>query len=162
MKYFILITTVLFSIGSQASKFESPPTCQNIKKIDKGKLCGKSIFFREHLDTYYGSTAYLAYGEKQRKAIINTIGEMKVLPGSAIAKGYKDIIESANFLIIIVDENDMPYYSIYAMGSGDTVKIMSNLSADWIIEDEDDQNNDNYIYKLFKVRPSSILESYSY
>ncbi len=165
MKHIFLVISFISSINILASELSAPRTCQTVSNIEQAKICAKSIFFTEHLETYYGSTLYLAYDKAQKEKVLKTLDAIESFPNERIAKNYKSLIESASYLAIVVDSNDMPYYSIYAMAKNTrTMAIMKNLSADWILTDDsfEDDNFDNYVKKLFAVSPNLILESYSY
>lgn len=146
-----------------ANEFVSPPTCVSVEKLSQAKVCAKSIFYQNHLDTEYGSAAYMAFGMQQRETIIKSLEFVAKNNPDQVAKDYKELVMAATYLVVVSDQNELSYFSIYAMGAPNALVVLDKVAQDWFEYDYSLNNDDSEILKqLFAIEPNFLLEQYSY
>ena len=82
---------------------------------------------------------------------------------TSVNRNYMEMISEAKFIAIVNDQMDMPYYTVYAMGSSNAQVIMNGKATDWFDYDwtlyEEDIDLLGY---LFGVQPENFVDEYDY
>ena len=153
-----------FATYAQSNKLCEYRSYQQQEKCSRATYYAKRSFWNNHLETYYGATAYLVYSKKSTAKIIKTLKSIANINQNLI-KHYKKMINHSDYLFVVIDENDIEFVTIYSYIYKDDIvtTVLDKVAMDWF-ENEDDSgvDNDRYVEDMFGVQNTDIIDSYNY